>query len=281
MTRRAAAGAAGAAALRPQSRRALRRGGAAVRRRRAGAGQAGLQAAGRRLAGDGADVRDRGAAAHPDALLHRAGRARGADIGVLRHGADRALLSADLRARLRGHGAGRAGHDPRGGPGRQHGRAAARRAARRHAVPRLHRRGGVRDHSRRGGRAHALRARRRCRTTSGSTWCAGATPIRESSSGSPGSRRWRSASSRWRWGSRSRGRTSPSWCRSRSPSRRARTFPRSILAIFWRGYTTAGAVTSMVAGTVVTLVLIYLSPTIQVDILGHEAPGSRSRTRRW
>jgi cation/acetate symporter len=48
-------------------------------------------------------------------------------------------------------------------------------------------------------------------------------------------------------------------------------FPALILAIFWRGYTTAGAVTSMVAGTVVTLVLIYLSPTLQVDILGHEA----------
>ena len=60
----------------------LRRGGAAVRRRGAGAGQAGRQAAGRHLAGDGADVRDRGAAAHPDALLHRAGRARGAGIGV-------------------------------------------------------------------------------------------------------------------------------------------------------------------------------------------------------
>ena len=45
-------------------------------------------------------------------------------------------------------------------------------------------------------------------------------------------------------------------------------FPALILAIFWRGYTTAGAVTSMVAGTVATLGLIYLSPTIQVDVLG-------------
>ncbi|HEY9505946.1 MAG TPA: sodium/solute symporter [Gemmatimonadales bacterium] len=47
-------------------------------------------------------------------------------------------------------------------------------------------------------------------------------------------------------------------------------FPALILAIFWRGYTTAGAVTSMAAGTVVTLVLIYLSPTLQVDILGNQ-----------
>ena len=47
-------------------------------------------------------------------------------------------------------------------------------------------------------------------------------------------------------------------------------FPALILAIFWRGYTTAGAVTSMVVGTVGALGLIYLSPTIQVDVL-HEA----------
>jgi cation/acetate symporter len=46
-------------------------------------------------------------------------------------------------------------------------------------------------------------------------------------------------------------------------------FPALLLAIFWRRYTTAGAVTSMATGTAATLVLIYLSPTIQVDILGH------------
>jgi cation/acetate symporter len=48
-------------------------------------------------------------------------------------------------------------------------------------------------------------------------------------------------------------------------------FPALVLAIFWRGYTTAGAVTSMVVGTLATLVLIYLSPTIQVDVLGRDA----------
>jgi cation/acetate symporter len=47
-------------------------------------------------------------------------------------------------------------------------------------------------------------------------------------------------------------------------------FPALVLAIFWRGYTTAGAVTSMVVGTLATLILIYLSPTIQVDVLGRE-----------
>jgi len=47
-------------------------------------------------------------------------------------------------------------------------------------------------------------------------------------------------------------------------------FPALVLAIFWRRYTTAGAVTSMVTGTLATLVLIYLSPTVQLDILKHE-----------
>jgi cation/acetate symporter len=48
-------------------------------------------------------------------------------------------------------------------------------------------------------------------------------------------------------------------------------FPALVLAIFWRGYTTAGAVTSMTAGTVSTLTLIYLSPTIQVEILQQDS----------
>ena len=46
-------------------------------------------------------------------------------------------------------------------------------------------------------------------------------------------------------------------------------FPALLLAIFWRGYTTAGAVASMVLGTVSTLVLIWLSPTVQIDVLKH------------
>ncbi len=46
-------------------------------------------------------------------------------------------------------------------------------------------------------------------------------------------------------------------------------FPALVLAIFWRRYTTAGAVTSMATGTLATLALIYFSPTIQVEILGH------------
>ncbi|MEO8199569.1 MAG: sodium/solute symporter [Gemmatimonadota bacterium] len=49
-------------------------------------------------------------------------------------------------------------------------------------------------------------------------------------------------------------------------------FPALILTIFWRRMTGSGVVASMVTGTVATLTLIYLSPTVQVDILHHESP---------
>ena len=44
-------------------------------------------------------------------------------------------------------------------------------------------------------------------------------------------------------------------------------FPALVLSIFWRRLTTAGAQLSMLVGTFSTIGLIYLSPTIQVDIL--------------
>ena len=44
-------------------------------------------------------------------------------------------------------------------------------------------------------------------------------------------------------------------------------FPALVLSIFWRRCTTAGAVASMVVGTIVTLALIWSSPTIQIDVL--------------
>lgn len=46
-------------------------------------------------------------------------------------------------------------------------------------------------------------------------------------------------------------------------------FPALLLSMLWRRFTTNGAVASMVVGTVSSLVLIYLSPTIQVTILKH------------
>ena len=45
-------------------------------------------------------------------------------------------------------------------------------------------------------------------------------------------------------------------------------FPALVLCIFWRRCTTSGAVASMATGTLGTLGLIALSPTVQVDILG-------------
>ncbi|MGE3614981.1 MAG: sodium/solute symporter [Gemmatimonadales bacterium] len=47
-------------------------------------------------------------------------------------------------------------------------------------------------------------------------------------------------------------------------------FPALCLAMFWRRATTSGLLAAMVLGTVSTVLLIYLSPTIQVDILKHE-----------
>ncbi|WP_144182553.1 solute symporter family protein [Elioraea rosea] len=45
-------------------------------------------------------------------------------------------------------------------------------------------------------------------------------------------------------------------------------FPALLLSVFWRRCTTAGTVASMVAGTSAALLLIWFSPTVQVDILG-------------
>jgi cation/acetate symporter len=45
-------------------------------------------------------------------------------------------------------------------------------------------------------------------------------------------------------------------------------FPALILSIFWSRCSTAGAVAAMAVGTVGTLALIALSPTVQVELLG-------------
>ena len=46
-------------------------------------------------------------------------------------------------------------------------------------------------------------------------------------------------------------------------------FPALVLSIFWSRCSTAGAVSSMVVGTLATLVLIAVSPTVQVELLGN------------
>ena len=48
-------------------------------------------------------------------------------------------------------------------------------------------------------------------------------------------------------------------------------FPALVMSMFWRGFTTRGAQASILFGTVSTLLLIYLSPTIQIDLLKHPA----------
>jgi cation/acetate symporter len=45
-------------------------------------------------------------------------------------------------------------------------------------------------------------------------------------------------------------------------------FPALVLSMFWRRFTTRGAQASMLVGTFSALLLIYLSPTIQVGVLG-------------
>lgn len=46
-------------------------------------------------------------------------------------------------------------------------------------------------------------------------------------------------------------------------------FPALLMSMLWRRFTTKGAVSSMVFGTLSSLLLIWLSPTIQVTILKH------------
>jgi cation/acetate symporter len=46
-------------------------------------------------------------------------------------------------------------------------------------------------------------------------------------------------------------------------------FPALLMSMLWRRFTTNGAVASMLVGTILSLVLIYLSPAIQIDVLKH------------
>jgi len=46
-------------------------------------------------------------------------------------------------------------------------------------------------------------------------------------------------------------------------------FPALLLSMMWRRFTTRGAVASMVTGTVSSLLLITLSPTVWKDLLGN------------
>jgi cation/acetate symporter len=49
-------------------------------------------------------------------------------------------------------------------------------------------------------------------------------------------------------------------------------FPALLLSIVWRRFTTAGALAAIITGAGVSLLLIVLSPTVWVDLLGYAAP---------
>ena len=49
-------------------------------------------------------------------------------------------------------------------------------------------------------------------------------------------------------------------------------FPALLLSIVWRRFTTAGALAAIITGASVSLLLIVLSPTVWVDLLGYAAP---------
>src|SRR5512143_2418996 len=44
-------------------------------------------------------------------------------------------------------------------------------------------------------------------------------------------------------------------------------FPALVMSVFWKRFTTWGAVASILFGTFATLILLYLGPTIQIDLL--------------
>lgn len=46
-------------------------------------------------------------------------------------------------------------------------------------------------------------------------------------------------------------------------------FPALLMSIIWKGFTTRGAVWSIVTGAVLSLVLIVLSPTVWIDVFGY------------
>ena len=52
----------------------------------------------------------------------------------------------------------------------------------------------------------------------------------------------------------------------------AANFPSLVLAITWKRFTTAAAVSNILTGTMSSLVLILFSPTVQVDVLGNALP---------
>ena len=153
-----------------------------------------------------------------------------------------------LGAGLRRRGPGRAGRNP-GGPRRAElGRTAAGVRARRCGPARRHLGGGVRDDPRGGRRPHhhrgnVVRARHLCQRDEEPPG-----RPRTSRCGYPASRLWCSASSRSGWASWPPSRTSRSWSRWRSRSRRPPTCRRSCIRCTGNGSTPAARCGACTAG---------------------------------
>ncbi len=181
--------------------------------------------------------------------------------------ADRRVSSHGLHHRLWRHGPGRRRRGGQGRRWRQHGRAPARAHRRRQRVLRLHLRGRVRDHARRRRRADAVGRRHAL--------------SRRLDQCDPERRRFRgrAAQGRARRNRRDFHVRHHAWHCLRRPERRLHGGPR-VLDRLRRELPLAraldhlaplhapAAVASILVGTLSSLVLIYLSPTIQVDILG-------------
>ena len=239
----------------------------AVRRGGARAGAARVESVRRHVARARADARHRGAAAHPDALLYREGREDGAPVGELRDGVHRILLSADVHSRVRRDGAGGAAGDSRDRRGRQHGRAAAGEGRRRRRVSRLHLGRGVRHDSRRRRRADA---RRRGHAVARSV---GERRAPRRVIGPRGIAEWRAAATvvlgvlAIVLGIIFKGQNVAYMVGLAFAIAASANFPALVLSMFWRKFTTRAAQMSMLVGTASSLILIYLSPTIQIDVL--------------
>ena len=195
----------------------------------------------------GADVRHRRPAAHPDALLHRAQRQGGAQVGALGDHLDRLLLPADLHHRLRRHHAGAAPTRSSSTP-----RAALLGGGNMAAVHLANAVGGNVFLGFISAVAFAtILAVVAGLTLSGASAVSHdlyATVFKKGKADSATSCACR-ASPRSRWASSrscsascSRSRTSPSWCRWPSRSRRRPTSRCCFMSVLWKDCTTRGAV---------------------------------------
>ena len=233
--------------------------------------------------GPGADVRPARAAAHPDAVLHRARRPRGPRVGALRHRLHRLLLPDHSDRRLRRVGARRPrDHPVRSTPG---GNMAAPLVAELlGGTPFLGFIAAV---------AFAtilavvagLDARRRERAVARHLHARdpqGARDRSTSRSASRASRPSPSASSRSCSASCSRGRTSRSWSAWRLPWRQRELSRRCCCRSCGAGSTRRARCASIVTGALLSVMLIVLSPTIWVDLLhnaGRDLPAAQPGDR--